>query len=119
MDDRHDQLLISGNLRDGQGLDYVGSSTLAYSTTTWNDLNHSYRAWGNDGTTYGASIATTTNAMVGLSIANSLKTLAGTAGGHLPVFMDLAYTPQAVPEPGTFAALGLGALGLLRRKRKA
>ena len=28
-------------------------------------------------------------------------------------------SPQAVPEPGTFAALGLGALGILKRRRKA
>lgn len=31
---------------------------------------------------------------------------------------DLAFSAQAVPEPATLAALGLGALALIRRKRK-
>ena len=35
------------------------------------------------------------------------------------VFRGVAFVPQAVPEPSAFAALGLGALGLLRRRRKA
>ncbi|MCX5691730.1 MAG: hypothetical protein NTV94_18385 [Planctomycetota bacterium] len=34
MDDRHDQILVSAGLIDGQGLDYIGNSALAYSTTS-------------------------------------------------------------------------------------
>lgn len=116
MDDRHDQILMGGSLFDGQGLDYVGNSSLAYSTTTWNDPNHSYRAWGNDGTSYNAPLTIAGNAMVGSSIAQSLSNLATTGGGHLPVFLDLRYQP--VPEPATLAVLGLGALGVLRRRKR-
>ena len=118
MDDRHDQILLGDSLVDGKGLDYVGTFGTAYSTATWNDPNHSYRAWGNDGTSFNTSLTTTGNAMVGASIAQSLKNLAGTAGGHLPVFLDLSYTAP-VPEPGTFVALGLGALAFMRRRRHA
>ncbi len=34
-------------------------------------------------------------------------------------FDNVVVTPAAVPEPGTIAALGLGALGLLRRRRRS
>lgn len=93
MDDRHDQILISGSLRDGSGFEYVGSSTLAYSTSTWNDLNHSYRAWGNDGTSCNGTLTTVGNTMVGQAVAEALITAANGAG-HLPVFLDLRLPPE-------------------------
>jgi hypothetical protein len=88
MDDRHDQILLGTGLVDGKGFDYIGDATKAYSTTTWNDPNHSYRAWGNDGTSYDQDLTTTGNAMVGGSIAAALKNVATAAGGHLPIFLD-------------------------------
>lgn len=44
----------------------------------------------------------------------------GTAGnyGSDTTPLTATITPQAVPEPSAIAALGLGALGLLRRRRK-
>ncbi len=88
MDDRHDQILVSGSLVDGDGLDYLGDPGVPYSLSTWDDPNHSYRSWGNDGTSYNGSLATTGNTMVGPTIAQALKTTAS-GGGHLPVFLDL------------------------------
>lgn len=90
MDDRHDQILINDDLRNGTGVEYIGSATLAYSTTTWNDPNHSYRAWGNDGTSFDEQLTTIGNSFVGPTIAQSLiDTLDGQQGGHLPIFLDL------------------------------
>ncbi|MFZ4575020.1 MAG: PKD domain-containing protein [Phycisphaerales bacterium] len=111
MDDRHDQILVSGSLVDGQGFDYVGNSGLPYSTTTWNDPNHSYRAWGNDGTSYNAPITVAGNAMVGPAIAQALRDAAsptgGTAAGHLPILLDLRLpadvASQSVINFGTVA----------------
>ena len=114
MDDRFDFLLGGAGLFDGAGLDYVGNSGLAFSTTTWNDPNHSYRTWGNDGTSLNGPLTITGNTMVGSSIAQSLANVATTNGGHLPVFMDL----NAVPEPASIAALAVGGLALLRRRRQ-
>ncbi len=94
MDSRLDYLMISPTLRDGAGIDYVGSPSAAYSTSTWNDTNHSFRAWGNDGSTYNIQIATTTNAMVGSAIANAIINSA-LDGGHLPVFLDLRIPARA------------------------
>ena len=92
MDDRHDQLLISGGLIDGAGVDYVGNAAIPYSTTTWNDSNHSYRSWGNDGTSFNVSLTITGNTMVGATIAQALVDAAAGAG-HLPVFLDLRVPP--------------------------
>ncbi len=88
MDDRHDQILLSADLIDGSGFDYIGNPNVAYSTSTWNDANHSYRSWGNDGGSYNAAIRTTNNEMVGPAIALALQAMAG-SGGHLPVFFDM------------------------------
>jgi len=98
MDDRHDQILLSAGLLDGLGMDYIGSLTLPYSTTTWNDPNHSYRSWGNDGTSYNGILSNgiggrPTNGMVGNPIATALITSVG-AGGHLPVFVDMRVPPK-------------------------
>jgi len=88
MDDRFDQLLLSSGLVDGEGLDYIGDVSAPYSTTTWDDPNHSYRSWGNDGTSFNTSLTVIGNTMVGATIAQAL--VASAVGqGHLPVYLDL------------------------------
>jgi hypothetical protein len=96
MDDRFDLILLSRSLLNGHGFNYIGSLTLPYSTTTWNDPNHSYRVWGNDGTYFDSTIAIAGNQMVGPVIAQALYDAAATdmAGGHLPVFLDLRVPPR-------------------------
>lgn len=87
MDDRLDFILVSQNLIDNMGMDYIGDASIPYSTLTWDDPNHSYRAWGNDGTSFNSSLTVVGNQMVGATIAQALVDSA-TVGGHLPVFMD-------------------------------
>jgi hypothetical protein len=87
MDDRHDQILVGAGLRNGTALDYLGLP-IAYSTSTWNDPNHTYRAYGNDGTSFNTTLRVVGNTMVGPVIAQALIDAAAGAG-HLPVFLDL------------------------------
>jgi hypothetical protein len=87
MDDRHDQILITDGLLDGVGFDYIGQFGTPYSTTTWNDPNHSYRSYGNDGTSFDMGLRTTGNTMVGATIAQALINMCAGAG-HLPVLLD-------------------------------
>lgn len=89
MDSRFDFLLLSNSLTNGAGFDYIGAFGVPYSTTSWNDMNHSYRAWGNDGTSYGQTLTVSGNAMVGSAIAQAIKNAATASGGHIPVFLDL------------------------------
>lgn len=88
MDDRYDQILVSATLLDGAGMHYIGDPARPYSTSTWDDPHHSYRAWGNDGTAYNAMLRTTGNTMVGSSIAQSIINVAA-GSGHVPVYLDL------------------------------
>lgn len=101
MDDRHDQILVGSGLIDGVGVDYIGNQAIAYSTSTWNDPNHSYRVWGNDGSSFDTSLTTTGNAMVGPAIAQALRDCAD-GGGHLPVFLDLRM-PGKIGAPASIA----------------
>jgi hypothetical protein len=96
MDDRFDIILLDSGLIDGSGFDYVGNANIAYSTTTWNDPNHSFRAWGQDGTCFNLNLTVTNNAMVGATIAQAIinTTIDDTAGGHIPVFLDLRVPAQ-------------------------
>jgi hypothetical protein len=98
MDDRFDQILLSANLRDGWGFDYRGNAAVPYSTATWNDPNHSYRAWGNDGTSFDVGLRITGNAMVGPVIAQALVNSLDNQMGHLPVFLDLLAPPKIASE---------------------
>jgi hypothetical protein len=106
MDDRFDFLLTSGSLRDGKGLEYIGSKTLAYSQATWDDPNHSYRVWGNDGSSFNSTLTTTGNTMVGATIAQALRDSVGNSnpanvGGHLPVFMDVRIPADLTNDKGS------------------
>lgn len=93
MDDRFDQVLLGPALVDGDGFDYSGRFGVPYSTSTWDDRNHSYRAWGNDGFSFNSSLRTIGNQMVGESIAQSIRNVANGAG-HIPVFLDLLVPPK-------------------------
>lgn len=107
MDSRHDQILISGTLWDGSGLEYIGNPAIAFKNYSsgdpqpWNDPNHSFRCWGNDGNSYNAPIRTTANTQVGPTIAQALiNSVLG--NGHLPVYLDLK-----VPAKITTSTLSL------------
>jgi len=89
MDDRLDQILVSSGLGDGIGLDYVGEFLFPWNLSLYDDPNHSYQCWGNDGTSYNARMTTTGNQLVGATIAQSIITMAGNTG-HCPVYLDLA-----------------------------
>ncbi len=110
MDDRYDQLLVSTSLTDSEGLSYIGAFGAPYSTTTWNDPNHSYRCWGNDGTSYNVALTVAGNTMVGPTIAQALKDSTGGQAGHLPVMLDLQ-VPASVGAPGAieFGFIPVGA----------
>lgn len=110
MDDRYDQILVSTGLVDEIGVEYVGEPLLPYSTTTWNDSNHSYRSWGNDGTSFNTSLTVANNQMVGPTIAQALINSAP-GGGHLPIFLDIE-TPEFANLP-TNSTWGLIVLMLL------
>lgn len=114
MDSRHDQILIGGALRDGQGMSYIpftpgGNIFAAFrsagtvSGQDWFDPNHSYRSWGNDGESFNTPLRTTTNSQVGQIIAQALVTTVGTgsAGGHLPVYLDLQVPAKLGAPTGT------------------
>lgn len=89
MDSRYDFILLNEKLTNGSGFDYIGHPTTPYSTITWNDPAHSYRAWGNDGTSFNNTLTIAGNAMVGSAIAQALVNASTTNGGHLPVFLDV------------------------------
>ena len=96
MDDRYDQILVDPSLGDGQGVEYRGNFGMPFSTTTWDDPNHSHRTWGNDGTSFNTTLTVNGNTMVGPTIAQALINISGNAG-HLPLFIDLIV-------PGTITA---------------
>jgi endonuclease/exonuclease/phosphatase family metal-dependent hydrolase len=118
LNDRFDMLLLSPSLTDANGTAYVNRSGVlqsptTYSTSTWNDPNHSYRVWGNDGTqAFGAAVNTTNNQMTGNAIAQAIV---NTGAQHIPVFLELGFTSAAIPEPGTLGLVGLGlGMGIVR-----
>jgi endonuclease/exonuclease/phosphatase family metal-dependent hydrolase len=115
MDDRLDMILLSVGLINGQGLTYIGNPNISYSKTTWNDPNHSYRAWGNDGTSFDTELTVAGNTMVGAAIAQALKNVAtppsGNPGGHLPVYLDIRVPPTlAAPSVIDFGEVEQGSL---------
>jgi len=94
MDSRFDFVLLSASLRDGVGLDYIGSLSTPWNLATFNDTNHSYRCWGNDGSSFNTSLNIASNTMVGNAIATALQ-LSAVGLGHLPVYLDLRVPAKA------------------------
>lgn len=88
MDDRYDQVLVSPSLLDGRGMEYDGAFPTPWNLATTEDPAHSYRAWGNDGSTFNGTLRVDGNAMVGPAIAQAILDLAD-PNGHIPVFLDL------------------------------
>lgn len=88
MDDRYDQVLVSPSLLDGRGMEYDGAFPTPWDLSTPEDPAHSYRAWGNDGSTFNGTLRVTGNTMVGPAVAQAILDLAD-PDGHIPVFLDL------------------------------
>jgi endonuclease/exonuclease/phosphatase family metal-dependent hydrolase len=99
MDDRLDQILVCDDLIDGEGLDYLGDWATPFSTTTFDDPNHSYRSWGNDGSTFNLPIRRRGNRMVGEAVGQALFDSTGGEGGHIPVFCDFLLPARVVSQP--------------------
>ena len=116
MDDRYDIILLGNSFFNGAGVEYIGNKALTYSTTTWNDPNHSYRCWGNDGTSFNLSMTTSGNTMVGAAIAQALVTTTNagsTSGGHLPVFLDVKVPAKVTSETVlNFGSVNVGDLAV-------
>jgi len=104
MDDRYDMILLSPSLLDGLGADYIGDFPTPFDLSRWDDPNHSYRALGNDGTTYNNRLRTLGNAAVSSTVAQDLITQASNSG-HVPVYLDLL-APARTAVPQTSIDLG-------------
>jgi hypothetical protein len=79
-------------------MDYVGNQSIPWDLSRWDDPNHSYRSWGNDGSTFNLPLNPATNVAVGPVIAQALRNAGTTAGGHLPIIIDLR-VPAKVSAP--------------------
>ncbi|MDX9912437.1 MAG: GC-type dockerin domain-anchored protein [Phycisphaerales bacterium] len=98
---RVSQLLLSTPILDTDGMQYIGSLSLPFSTTTFNDPNHSFRTWGNDGSQVGAPLRIVGNTMVGQAVAQAIVDLAA-GSGHTPIFADLKLPARVDSEDVLF-----------------
>lgn len=116
VDDRFDFLMVSEGISAGQGLAYLGDRTVPYGSV-WNDPNHSYRCWGNDGLSFNQGMRIANNSMVGPVIAQGLidSYLGTSSPPHLPVFMDLQAPARAAVSTMTldFGTVTQGAVAQL------
>lgn len=116
MDDRFDFLMVSDAISTGDGLAYIGDRAIPYGSV-WNDPNHSYRAWGNDGLSFNQGMRIANNTMVGPVIAQGLvdSYLGTSSPPHLPVFMDLQAPARAGVSSMTlnFGTVNQGAVAQL------
>lgn len=80
MDDRFDLQIVTSGLLDGEGLSYLGPTSVGLSS-----LEHSHQAFGNDGNTYNTRInATFLNRSQSPTVINALHDFSD----HLPVVAD-------------------------------
>jgi hypothetical protein len=78
MDDRFDMQMVNARLLDGAGLSYIGPTAPGTAAT------HSYRAFGNGGTTFNRRINDPLNTSKPASVLNALHDFSD----HLPVVAD-------------------------------
>jgi hypothetical protein len=95
LDDRFDLWLSSSSLRDGQGLEFLPNSNVAY---------------GNDGAHYNTDIdAGGFNSAVGVTIATALRL----SSDHIPLLMQLQVPPKVVAASQLdFGSVIVGAAGI-------
>lgn len=87
MDDRFDLQLLSAELLDGRGMSYIGPTS-----TGGGSLVHSYRAFGNDGTSFDQAInANTVGRSQPAAVLNALHHFTD----HLPVVVDYQLPAKA------------------------
>ncbi len=87
MDDRFDFQLVTGELLDGEGLSYIGPTSVGM-----NGLEHSYHAFGNNGSTYNGNINSASNTVSLSGVTSYTKSqildALWNASDHLPVVAD-------------------------------
>ncbi|MEO1497962.1 MAG: hypothetical protein AAFV43_12515 [Planctomycetota bacterium] len=92
VDDRFDMQLVTDDLLDGEGLSYLGPTAVGLGA-----LEHSYQAFGNDGTSFNAAI---TSPPTGRSQPASVLSALFNFSDHLPVIAD--YQVPAIAELDAF-----------------
>jgi endonuclease/exonuclease/phosphatase family metal-dependent hydrolase len=93
VDDRFDLQIVTSGLMDGEGLSYIGPTV-----TGSPNLDHSYRAFGNDGTSYNMAI---TSPASGRSQPSNVLQALHDFSDHLPVVVDyqLPAILSAIADP--------------------
>lgn len=97
MDDRYDFQLMTGELLDGNGFSYIGPNVPGMS-----GLQHSYRAFGNNGTTYNDNINDPSNTYPFNGVTSYTRSqildALHSVSDHLPVVADFQMPDFSPPE---------------------